>query len=274
MVTNAKLYFLASSIHMRWCPTPVITVWNEFSAYKDKWFVYDFSDGIATIVVYSFNSLETLGELIKGCFEKKSNFKKVLFQTFDVSPDTPFIGIRFVHNGTIVLITHYNKDDFIAAYQAACRFPKSENYRTIKTLPWIYWGDLGLSKKEFVKKTYRSYIVQNKIHQISENTDLLFKDPEAKALWQHWEQLLDYPENAGLYASAIPFAKRFAKWIQYLYGRCDKPFHYIADIAINSGNMDCIDFATFARAVTILTQSWKFGDELGSWFVNKYQQHF
>lgn len=103
---------------------------------------------------------------------------------------------------------------------------------------------------------------------------MLFKDPEAKALWQHWEQLLDYPENAGLYASAIPFAKRFAKWIQYLYGRCDKPFHYIADIAINSGNMDCIDFATFARAVTILTQSWKFGDELGSWFVNKYQQHF
>ena len=67
--------------------------------------MYDFSDGIATIVVYSFNSLETLGELIKGCFEKKSNFKKVLFQTFDVSPDTPFIGIRFVHNGTIVLMT-------------------------------------------------------------------------------------------------------------------------------------------------------------------------
>ena len=82
MVTNAKLYFLASPIHMRWCPTPVITVWNEFSAYKDKWFVYDFSDGIATIVVYSFNSLETLGELIKGCFEtlKKFYSKHLMFR--------------------------------------------------------------------------------------------------------------------------------------------------------------------------------------------------
>lgn len=274
MVTNAKLYFLAPPLHVYWCPIPVFTVWNEFSPYKDKWFVYDFSDGIATIVTYSFNSLKTLGELIEGCFEKKSNFKKVLFKTFDVSPDTPFIGIRFVHNGTIVLITHYNKGDFISAYRTACRFSKSNNYRTIKTLPWIYFGDIGLSKKEFVKKAYRSYVVQTKIHQISENTDLLFKDSEAKALWQHLEQLLDYPENAGLYASAIPFAKRFAKWIQYLYGRCDKPFSYVADIAINSGNMDCIDFATFSRAITLLVQSWKFGNELGSWFVNKYQQHF
>lgn len=274
MVTNAKLYFLAPPMHVYWCPTPVFTVWNEFSIYKDKWFVYDFSDGIATIVTYSLNSLETLEELIEGCFEKKSNFKKVLFKTFVVSPDTPFIGIRVVINGTIVLITHYNKGDFISAYRAACRFPKSNNYRTIKTLPWIYFGDLGLSKKEFVKKAYRSYVVQTKIHQISENTELIFKNSEAKALWQHWEQLLDYPENAGLYASAIPFAKRFAKWIQYLYGRCDKPFSYIADIAINSGNMDCIDFATFSRAITLLVQSWKFGNELGNWFVNKYQQHF
>ena len=274
MVTNAKLYFLAPPMHVYWCPTPVFTVWNEFSIYKDKWFVYDFSDGIATIVTYSLNSLETLEELIEGCFEKKSNFKKVLLKTFDVSPDTPFIGIRVVINGTIVLITHYNKGDFISAYRAACRLPKSNNYRTIKTLPWIYFGDLGLSKKEFVKKAYRSYVVQTKIHQISENTELIFKNSEAKALWQHWEQLLDYPENAGLYASAIPFAKRFAKWIQYLYGRCDKPFSYVADIAINSGNMDCIDFATFSRAITILTQTWKFGDELGSWFVNKYHLNF
>ena len=147
MVTNAKLYFLAPPVHVYWCPTPVVTVWNEFSPYKAKWFVYDFSDGIATIVTYSFNSLETLGELIEGCFEKKSNFKKVLFKAFDVSPDTPFIGIRVVINGTIVLVTHHNKGDFIPAYRAACRFSKSKNYRTIRTLPWIYWGDLGLSKK-------------------------------------------------------------------------------------------------------------------------------
>ena len=85
-------------------------------------------------------------------------------------------------------------------------------------------------------------MVQTKIDQISESTEFVFKSSEEKVLWQHWENLLKYPEDAGLYITVIPFAKRFALWMQYLMTKCDKPIYDIANYAMKSGHMDSIDF--------------------------------
>ena len=144
-------------------------------------------------------------------------------------------------------------------------------FRTIEELPRGDCLIFGLPKKAFVRKTYRAYVVQTKIEQISESTEFVFKSSEEKVLWQHWENLLKYPEDAGLYITVIPFAKRFALWMQYLMTKCDKPIYDIAGYAMKSGHMDSIDFVTLWRAVEVLSQSWKYGDELSNWFEKKYK---
>lgn len=271
MVTKAKLSFFAPPIHKQFLPVPVLRIWNDFSPCKEEWFIYEFRDGIATFVAYSLNSLETLSELVDGCFEKRSNFKKVLFQALALPSNTLFVGLRIIYKGTIILITPYSKGSLIESYISAKNFPKSENFRTVDTLPWIHWQSLGLTRKEFVKKVYRSHIVQAKIDQVSQSTELLFKNSEEKILWHHLEDLLKYPENSALSMSIIPFAKRFATWTQYLMAKCNKPFYDIANYAMKSGYMDSIDFVTLWRAMEVLSHSWKYGDELSYWFEKRYK---
>ena len=55
----------------------------------------------------------------------------------------------------------------------------------------------GLPKKAFVRKTYRAYVVQTKIDQISESTEFVFKSSEEKVLWQHWKICLNIPKTQG-----------------------------------------------------------------------------
>lgn len=270
MVTRAKFIY-ARKIHKHFAPIPVLEIWNDFYPKKERCLIYKFHNGIATLVAYSVNSLETLSNLVEGCFEKESNFKKVLFQAFELPSNTLFIGLRVIYKGTIVLITHYSKKDFIGGYYAAQNLPRSEIIRTIEALPRGDCLMFGLPKKAFVRKTYRAYVVQTKIDQISESTEFVFKSSEEKVLWQHWENLLKYPEDAGLYITVIPFAKRFALWMQYLMTKCDKPIYDIANYAMKSGHMDSIDFVTLWRAVEVLSQSWKYGDELSNWFEKKYK---
>ena len=79
MVTRAKFIY-ARKIHKHFAPIPVLEIWNDFSPKKERCLIYKFHNGIATLVAYSVNSLETLSNLVEGCFEKESNFKKVLFK--------------------------------------------------------------------------------------------------------------------------------------------------------------------------------------------------
>ena len=101
MVTRAKFIY-ARKIHKHFAPIPVLEIWNDFSPKKERCLIYKFHNGIATLVAYSVNSLETLSNLVEGCFEKESNFKKVLFQAFELPSNTLFIGLRVIYKGTIV----------------------------------------------------------------------------------------------------------------------------------------------------------------------------
>ena len=91
------------------CPYSSIGNLERLFSKKERCLIYKFHNGIATLVAYSVNSLETLSNLVEGCFEKESNFKKVLFQAFELPSNTLFIGLRVIYKGTIVLITHYSK---------------------------------------------------------------------------------------------------------------------------------------------------------------------
>ncbi len=94
---------------------PLFQYWKfgtTFLPKKERCLIYKFHNGIATLVAYSVNSLETLSNLVEGCFEKEPNFKKVLFQAFELPSNTLFIGLRVIYKGTIVLITHYSKKRF------------------------------------------------------------------------------------------------------------------------------------------------------------------
>ena len=71
MVTRAKFIY-ARKIHKHFAPIPVLEIWNDFSPKKERCLIYKFHNGIATLVAYSVNSLETLSNLVEFYFKPLS----------------------------------------------------------------------------------------------------------------------------------------------------------------------------------------------------------
>ena len=79
MVTRAKFIY-ARKIHKHFAPIPVLEIWNDFSPKKERCLIYKFHNGIATLVAYSVNSLETLSNLVKVVLKKNQILRKFYFK--------------------------------------------------------------------------------------------------------------------------------------------------------------------------------------------------
>lgn len=83
------------------------------TGWDDYLFISSFADGIAVAEPDSwltFGSFLDYADIITGCFEEESNFKDVLLESYGLSKDTHFHGIRFIYDNVLIFVTKENAD--------------------------------------------------------------------------------------------------------------------------------------------------------------------
>lgn len=115
-----------------------------------------------------------------------------------------------------------------------------------------------------LKAEYRRQNVRELVKQSMQTEELQFKDEEARKIW---ENLIEVNSKDGY----IRYAEYWAKFMQYLMAKHDGV--EVAQIAGKTSHVADIDPITgfmHVCAVNVLSQVWKYGEELRKWHNKKY----
>jgi len=124
-----------------------------------------------------------------------------------------------------------------------------------------------MTKDNKTLKPLRMEKLKKVVLHIDESTEIEFKSDESKT---EWSKLLTSNSKDVYYNRIITYARRWAKYMQYLMKKHNKP---VCKIAANSSKISAIDDVsplTYACAVAILAKYWKYGDELVKWYSQKW----
>ena len=118
-----------------------------------------------------------------------------------------------------------------------------------------------------LKGAVRKEAVRNDAISVGESTELLFKDEEAK---KNWEQYVEVNSKDGYSYGVVTYAERWAKYMQHLMKKHNKNVAQIADNASHASDVEGITGFMYGCAVSVLSQCWKYGDELRRWHNKKW----
>ena len=229
--------------------------------------VNSFKNGIAVIEIYSEQIIK-YSELIAGCFEEDSNFEAELCEAFDCDPATTLDAILLESTGKWVtlLVTKENadKDKINAEWEASVKDRKERDSLEFEA----YWNSpkfiAKLAKSQ--KSGFRKRTVMKEVTYIDKSTELEFKDDEARAKWERWVVEIN-PKDCN-HSNDVNHARRWAKYMQHLMNKYNKPLSMIAYEASQvTGYSDSV--YGDVCAVAMLSQCWKYGKELRVWYKQR-----
>lgn len=236
---------------------------------RDTLWIKSFKDGIATADPMCGCTITSFAEMIAGCFDEDSNFTSELLRAFDCEADTNFIGIQFEFNGVMLLVTKENADkDKIYAEWNAGMEANAEKYR-IEREAYMKTPEYRAERAKQLKAQTRRQTVEQEVLAIDESTELEFKDDESKSNWEKWVEI---NSKDGYSFGVVTYARRWAKYMQHLMSKHNKTLPKIADKASNVSDIDGITGFMYGCAVAILSQCWKYGEELRRWHNKEWGQ--
>ena len=229
---------------------------------RDLLWIKAFENGIAVADPMCGCSITSFAEMIAGCFDEDSNFKSELLIAFDCDENTAFKGIQFNFNGVILLVTKENadKDKIYAEFQAGLE-ANAEKYR-LEREAYMKTPEYRAERAKQLKIQTRREQVEKEVLAIDESTELEFKDDEAKANWEKW---VEVNSKDGYSFGVVKYARRWAKYMQHLMKEHNKTLPEIADNASHVSDIEGITGFMYGCAVGILSQCWKYGEELRRW---------
>lgn len=209
---------------------------------KHLW-IKSFTNGIATAIPPAGCSITSFAELIDGCFEEGSNFTSELLKAFGYDAETAFTGIQFNFNDILVLVTKENatKDRIIAEWNNGVAVMQSPRNK-----------------------------VEQEVFTIDNSTELEFNDEESKV---NWEKFVESNSKDIFGFGAMTYARRWAKYMQYLMKKDNKTVFQIAEKASQASDIDGITGFMYGYAVSVLSQCWKHGKELSRWHNNVWKHN-
>ena len=201
---------------------------------KYSLWITSFENGIATADPIGGCMITSYAEMIAGCFDEDSNFTSELLRAFDCEADTNFIGIQFEFNGVMILVTKENadKDKIYAEWNAGMKANAEKAYRKTPVLA------------------------------IDESTEFEFKDDESKSIWEKWVEIKSKNDYGPL---VVAYARRWAKYMQHLMSKYNKTLSQIAYETSYVSDINGIADYSYDCVVDILSQCWKYGEELRRW---------
>lgn len=234
---------------------------------NDSLWVTSFEDGVATVDPICGTDINTFAKLIAGCFDEKSNFATELLKGFDLPDNTPFTSIKFVFNGALVTVTKENADankifkEWNAAMEA-----NAEKYR-LEREAYMKTPEYRAERAKQLKIANRRKRVEEDVLSVDKSTELEFKDDEAA---KNWAQFVEINSKDGYSAGVVTYARRWAKYMQYLMKKHNKDLVLIADEASKVADIEGITGFMYECAVNTLSQLWKYGEELRKWHNKDY----
>lgn len=229
---------------------------------RESLWVKSFENGIAVADPMCGCTITSFAELIAGCFAEDSNFVSELFRAFDCDEKTAFTGIQFDFNGVTLLVTKENADkDKIYAEWNAGMEANAEKYR-LEREAYMKTPEYRAERAKQLKIATRRQQVEKEVLAIDESTELEFKDDEAKANWEKW---VEVNSKDGYSFGVVKYARRWAKYMQHLMKKHNKTLPEIADNASHASDTEGITGFMYGCAVGMLSQCWKYGEELRRW---------
>ena len=227
----------------------------------DSLWITSFKDGIAVADPIG-GHIKDFSELIAGCFDEDSNFIAELLSAFDYEENTPFTGIKFDFNEVTILVTKENadKDKIYAEWQAGWN-ANVEKHR-LEREAYMKTPEYRAKRAKELKTQTRGQRVEKDVFRVDESSELEFKDDEAKAKWEEFVKV----NSKDPYSKAVvTYARLWAKYMQHLMRKHKKTVPEIASKASFAANADGITGFMYGCAVNILSQCWKYGEELRRW---------
>ncbi len=236
---------------------------------RDTLWVSSFENGIATVDPMCGSEITAFSGLIAGCFEEGSNFEAELCKGFDCDLETALTGIQFEFNEVTVLVTKENAhtDKIVAEWRAGMD-ANAEKSR-LEREAYMQTPEYRAERAKALKIQTRRQTVEQEVLTINESTELEFKDDEAKANWEKWVEI---NSNDAYSMAVVTYARRWAKYMQHLMSKHNKSLFQIADNASHVSDIDGITGFMYGCAVAVLSQCWKYGEELRRWHNKEWGQ--
>lgn len=114
---------------------------------------------------------------------------------------------------------------------------------------------------------------REQVHQLVLDTDksseIEFKDDAARKLWEEFcaKQAED---ETGYSQCVVDYARYWAKFMQYLKEKHNVSVIQIAERASHDADVNGITGFMYGCAVNVLSQVWKYGEELRVWHNKQY----
>ncbi len=236
-------------------------VYNEFLL------ITSFKDGVAVAEPMLGDNIISFSEMIANCFDENSNFKSELFRAFGCDKEAKLIQIKFKFNEGKVIVTKENadKDKILDEWKAECN--RIREKQRIEFEEYRKTPEYRAKRAKELKSEARKAKVAQKVLEIDESTELEFKDDEAR---QEWQEIVNINSNKEYGECVVTYARRWAKFMQYLMNNHDKRVTEVASNASFASDIDGITGFMYGVAVGILSDYWKYGEELRKWHNKQY----
>lgn len=218
--------------------------------------VTSYKDEIATVKPLAGTDLYEFAKILSGCFEENSNFASELLRV-KYSCEGSFEpcnlkGISFEFNSIPVLVTKNNSSvkEIVKAWE--------ESPIRLKKIK-----DAEIASKKFEEEMLAR---EKELKEIDKTVEFKFKDSNAQ---EEWNTIVE--DNSGnSYGEKILFY--IWHWAKYMQTLINKGVS-IPEMALESSvycNTVGLSHGGFIFAVKALSKTWEYGDELLSWYNERY----
>lgn len=224
--------------------------------------VIDYDGYIATLDPMCGDSIDTYGKNVAGCFDETSNFKKELLKAYTDVDSNELYAIKFSFNGVKFFIIPSNADEnkILDKYYEGLEIMSVEH--RIEQEKYMKTSEYMLKRAKELKILTRKEKVQREVVEIEAKTRLKYKDKESAKMWREYVRINSKDAYS---ACVITYAKRWAKYMQHLMKKHNKTVSEIADNASHLCDIEGITGYMYGCAVSVLSQCWKYGDDLKKW---------
>lgn len=108
----------------------------------------------------------------------------------------------------------------------------------------------------------RRQTVEKEVIHIDETTEMEFKDEAAAKIWDHF---VEVNSKDDYHNGIVTYARRWAKYMQYLMQKHNMSLIDIVDNASDASDIEGVTGYMYRRAIDILSNCWKYGEELSKW---------
>ena len=231
--------------------------------------VEGFEDGIVTVDPVGGCTITEFAKAVAGCFNDDSNFGTEVLRAYDCDENATFTGIKFEFNGVTLTVTKETADEE-RIYQEwnDGMEANAEKYR-LEREAYMKTPEYRAERAKALKLQTRRETVEKEVLAVDESSELEFKDDEAKAKWEHWVEI---NSNDGYSFGVVKYARRWAKYMQHLMAKHNKSIYQIADKASHVTDIEGITGFMYGCAVAMLSECWKYGEELRRWHNKEWGQ--